>query len=99
MTSSVALKSDFLCTLLTVMQVNAALPTCESEIKDVNTFLSLQGTARINDVDDLAKHCAVSHKLGDCRRATSPVMKRNVRDGRVMKQKHFGVLNPPITNG
>ena len=56
MTSSVALKKViFFVPLLTVMQVNAALPTCESEIKDVNTFLSLQGTARINDVDDLAK--------------------------------------------
>lgn len=56
MTLSVALKKVvFFAPLLAVMQVNAALPTCENEIKEVNTFLSLQGTARINDVDDLAK--------------------------------------------
>ncbi|MFL4367816.1 ribonuclease [Enterobacter asburiae] len=56
MTLSVTLKKVlFFAPLLAVMQANAALPTCEHEIKDVNTFLSLQGTARINDVDDLAK--------------------------------------------
>ena len=56
MTLSVALKKVvFFASLMVVMQVNAALPTCENEIKDVNTFLSLQGYARINDVDDLAK--------------------------------------------
>lgn len=56
MTLSVTLKKVlFFAPLLAVMQANAALPTCENEIKDVNTFLSLQGTARINDVDDLAK--------------------------------------------
>jgi hypothetical protein len=81
------------------MQANAALPTCENEIKDVNTFLSLQGTARINDVDDLAKTLRSLTQTGRLPPATSPVMKRNVRAGRVMKQKHFGVLNPPITNG
>lgn len=56
MTLSVALKNVLLfAPLLAVMQANAALPTCENEIKDVNTFLSLQGTAQINDVDGLAK--------------------------------------------
>ncbi|CZV91044.1 ribonuclease domain-containing protein [Enterobacter cloacae] len=56
MTLSVALKKAvFFASLLAIMQANAALPTCENEIKDVNTFLSLQGAARINDVDDLAK--------------------------------------------
>ena len=56
MTLSAALKNGvFFTFLLTVMQANAAIPTCENEIGDVNTFLSLQGSARINDVDDLAK--------------------------------------------
>ena len=56
MTLSVALKNVLLfAPLLAIMQANAALPTCENEIKDVNTFLSLQGAARINDVDELAK--------------------------------------------
>lgn len=56
MTLSVALKNVLLfAPLLAIMQANAALPTCENEIKDVNTFLSLQGAVRINDVDELAK--------------------------------------------
>lgn len=56
MTLSMTLKTMiYFAPLLAVMQANAALPTCENEIKDVNLFLSQQGTARINDVDDLAK--------------------------------------------
>lgn len=56
MTLSVTFKKAvFFASLLAVMQANAALPTCENEIRDVNTFLIQQGVAPINDVDDLAK--------------------------------------------
>ena len=40
--------------LFTVLQATAAMPTCEEEIKEANTFLSSQGMVPVNNVTDLA---------------------------------------------
>lgn len=65
MTLSVTFKKVvFFTSLLTVMQASAALPACENEIKDINTFLIQQGAARINDVDDLAKTLRILTQTG-----------------------------------
>ena len=40
--------------LFNVLQATAAMPTCEEEIKEANTFLSSQGMVPVNNVTDLA---------------------------------------------